>query len=309
MKLRRKAFLPLVLFTLFSYAPFSQPLQPVNDVIIQPRPALHDGEIIVTYTLLNDDQVIPATVIGAPTYIDEPTPVQRDNVEIDGWFLEETLENEFVFETTLVSASMELFAQWEHIGSNDNAKLTQSVAGTEFMVGEVTLSLDLYLTDTVTYQWEFKRDEDDRWGTIVGATENTYTPRSNGNHGYRCVYRYIVDNNGIPDEKRRESEGVWLSLTGGFDWTPIYLSASAVILIGLALFLTWPTPIHYETNGGTPIPTAKTKAFADITLQPIPVREGYVFDGWFLDKELTKPFNLVRASRKKLRLYARWKKI
>ncbi len=306
MKKWRNACLPLVLIALFSYAPFSHSEAPLPITQTQPQRLLNDGEIVVTFSLLNDDQAIAASVLGAPSYITEPTLIQRDNVEIDGWFLENTLENEFVFETTLVSSSMQLFAEWEHIGSNDKAELTQSVEGTSFTVGQVTLSLDLFLTDTVTYQWEFKRDDADNWGTLVDATESSYVPATNGTHGYRCVYRYVVDNGGIPDEKRRESEGLWITLTGGFDWTPIYLSASAVLLIALALFLTWPTPIDYETNGGTPLATAHAKAFSDITLQPVPVKEGYVFDGWFLDRDLTKPFNLVRASRKKIRLYARW---
>lgn len=300
---------PLTLIVLFSsavltYTPQNEPSDTSLNRDIKPLVLADD--ITVTFTLLNDGQGIAPLVLSAPGYIGEPTVTQRANVEIDAWFLENTLTNEFDFETTVVSSSIDLFARWEHIGSNDKADITQSSEGTSFNNGDVTLSLELFLTDTVTYQWEYKRDENDTWGTIVDATESSYTPGVNGYHGYRCVYHYTVDQGGVTDEKRRESEGVWLTLTGGFDWTPIYLAASAIVLISLAIFLTYPTPIVYDTNGGLPLPSAKAKAFSDITLQPTPVKEGYTFDGWFLDKELTKPFNLVRASRKKIRLYARW---
>jgi len=301
-------WIPLALMVLFSATlclPFqsSSLAQPFSTYI---KPRVEADDITVTFTLLNDDQTINPTVLPSAGYITEPTVIQRANAEIHGWYLENTLTNEFDFTTTVVTTSLDLFAQWEHIGNNDKATLTQSAEGTSFINGDVTLSLQLYLTDTVTYQWEYKRDENDTWGAIVGATENSYTPDVNGYHGYRCVYRYVVNEGGVPDEKRRESEGVWLTLSGGMDWTPISLAASAVLLIALAIFLTYPTPIVYDTNGGLPISPVKAKAFSDITLQPTPVKEGYIFDGWFLDKELTKPFNLVRASRKKIRLYARW---
>lgn len=305
----QSVFLPLALLALFTSTPFSPTLpQRKSEAMVAPevRPVLLADELTVSFTLLNDDQVIAPAVLTAPGYIGQPTMVERANVKLSGWYLENTLSNEFVFETTLVTTSLDLFARWEHIGSNDKALLSQSPEGTSFTNGDVTLSLNLYLTDTVTYQWEYKRDENDTWGPIVGETQSSFVPRSDGTHGYRCVYRYFVDDNGVLDDKRRESESVWLTLTGGFDWTPIYLAASAVGLVALALFLTWPTPIVYDTNGGTPLPNTKAKAFSDITLQPIPVKTGYVFDGWFLDKALTKPFNLVRASRKKIRLYARW---
>ncbi len=308
MKHGLRTLMPLALMVLFSATFFSTSSPaPLNQLLQHDiKSQVVADDITVAFTLLNDDQTIDLAVLPSAGYITEPTVIQRTNAEIHGWFLENTLSTEFDFTTTVVTASMDLFAQWEHIGNNDKATLTQSSEGTTFINGEVTLSLQLYLTDTVTYQWEYKRDENDSWGTIVGATESSYVPDVNGYHGYRCVYRYVVNEGGVPDEKRRESEGVWLTLSGGVDWTPISLVASAVLLIALAIFLTYPTPIVYDTNGGHPITPAKAKAFSDITLQPTPVKEGYIFDGWFLDKELTKPFNLVRASRKKIRLYARW---
>ena len=69
--------------------------------------------------------------------------------------------------------------------------------------------------------------------------------------------------------------------------------------------------LRYYTNGGETIrPEVKsyswTKQYEDL---PTPVREGYTFDGWYLDSKLTDPVEHdIRVNRSTVTLYAGWRK-
>lgn len=69
--------------------------------------------------------------------------------------------------------------------------------------------------------------------------------------------------------------------------------------------------LRYDTNGGETIKSeAKsyswTKKYEEL---PVPVRDGYTFDGWYLDSKLTVPVeDDVKVNRSTITLYASWSK-
>ena len=69
--------------------------------------------------------------------------------------------------------------------------------------------------------------------------------------------------------------------------------------------------LRYDTNGGEAIQSESksyswTKPYEDL---PTPVREGYTFDGWYLDSKLTDPVEGdVKVNRSTVTLYAAWSK-
>ena len=69
--------------------------------------------------------------------------------------------------------------------------------------------------------------------------------------------------------------------------------------------------LHYDTNGGKAIQSESksyswTKPYEDL---PTPVREGYTFDGWYLDSKLTDPVeDDVKVNRSTVTIYAAWSK-
>lgn len=69
--------------------------------------------------------------------------------------------------------------------------------------------------------------------------------------------------------------------------------------------------LRYDTNGGEAIQSESknyswTKQYEDL---PTPVREGYTFDGWYLDSKLTDPVeDDVKVNRSTVTLYAAWSK-
>lgn len=69
--------------------------------------------------------------------------------------------------------------------------------------------------------------------------------------------------------------------------------------------------LRYDTNGGKAIQSESksyswTKPYEDL---PTPVREGYTFDGWYLDSKLTDPVeDDVKVNRSTVTIYAAWSK-
>lgn len=64
--------------------------------------------------------------------------------------------------------------------------------------------------------------------------------------------------------------------------------------------------INFETNGGNKITSVKVKKEESISAPLAPVKNGYKFDGWYIDKELTQSYDFSSAVTKSFTLYAKW---
>ena len=63
--------------------------------------------------------------------------------------------------------------------------------------------------------------------------------------------------------------------------------------------------LTYETNGGNAIAKETYHAGAAVKLTKVPVKDGYVFEGWHLDQELTEDVTEVKMT-KNMTVYAAW---
>ena len=66
--------------------------------------------------------------------------------------------------------------------------------------------------------------------------------------------------------------------------------------------------VEFETNGGNSIEKVELESIADFKLPTEPTKEGYVFKGWYLDAEFTKPFSTL-AGEGTITLYAKWEEV
>jgi uncharacterized repeat protein (TIGR02543 family) len=64
--------------------------------------------------------------------------------------------------------------------------------------------------------------------------------------------------------------------------------------------------ITFETNGGAPIEAIIFSEIENFSF-PTPVKEGFVFLGWFLNPELTETVSLKTPIEKSITLYAKWR--
>lgn len=74
-------------------------------------------------------------------------------------------------------------------------------------------------------------------------------------------------------------------------------------------FITPTYKVSYESNGGSAVAQQSVKRGQKISFLATPVKEGYSFDGWYTDKELTKPFSKNNAVNGNLKLYAKYKPV
>lgn len=49
--------------------------------------------------------------------------------------------------------------------------------------------------------------------------------------------------------------------------------------------------VNFDTNGGSKIESQKVMYGKTVNLSDVPVKNGYIFTGWFLDENCTQEFN------------------
>ncbi len=64
--------------------------------------------------------------------------------------------------------------------------------------------------------------------------------------------------------------------------------------------------VLFNTNGGSTVPSQRIKSGAKASEPENPVKTGYIFGGWYTDKNLTEPYNFSTAVTKGFTLYAKW---
>ena len=65
--------------------------------------------------------------------------------------------------------------------------------------------------------------------------------------------------------------------------------------------------VNFNSNGGTSVDSLTDLALDSTATEPgNPVREGYIFGGWYTDSDLTQPYNFATPVTGDLTLYAKW---
>ena len=64
--------------------------------------------------------------------------------------------------------------------------------------------------------------------------------------------------------------------------------------------------VKVETNGGTKVEDIKVP-YGETINEPTSTKEGYTFDGWYTDKELTTKWDFKEVVKADMTLYAKWK--
>lgn len=85
-----------------------------------------------------------------------------------------------------------------------------------------------------------------------------------------------------------------------------------IVVIVIAAFVGLRNPgfvVSFDSQGGTDVEAVKYQYGALVEVPEPPTREGYVFDGWFLDPGCAQPWNLETDTvTQSMTLYACWVK-
>ena len=67
--------------------------------------------------------------------------------------------------------------------------------------------------------------------------------------------------------------------------------------------------VKFETNGGSTVKSQSVRRNNTVSTITEPTKDGYIFDGWFTDKALTKAFDSTSKITSGITLYAKWTEI
>lgn len=142
-------------------------------------------------------------------------------------------------------------------------------------------------------------------GYIKSVTKDGVT-FSQLDHGEGSGWIYYVNGTlpmvGIMDYKLQEHDRITLVYTADYTEEPGWQGPSG----GSTEGETYCT-IAFETNGGSLLDKVRVKK-GELCAQPLPpVKEGYVFDGWFADQQLKIPYNFDETVVSDITLYAKWR--
>ncbi|MDG0888296.1 RCC1 domain-containing protein [Paracholeplasma manati] len=143
----------------------------------------------------------------------------------------------------------------------------------------------------------------------IGSVNVTFV--SNGGTEVEPVYvlpgRTIV----IPSTTREgyTLEGWYTSLNDGVTFDEKWSFTTNFVNNNLSLYAKWNInqyTITFNSNSGSNVPSI-TQDFDSLVIEPsIPSREGYTFDGWFEDSNLTESYTFSKMSSNNITLYAKW---
>lgn len=66
--------------------------------------------------------------------------------------------------------------------------------------------------------------------------------------------------------------------------------------------------VLFNTNGGSTIASQKVKSGMKVTAPEEPTKDGYIFDGWYIDKKLTQKYDFDDSVTRSFTLFAKWVK-
>ena len=128
-------------------------------------------------------------------------------------------------------------------------------------------------------------------------------PAGNGN----VIVKYLDDLGNITDVLNPVYDAAAQLVTiklGHFSEYLIYTEPSVIIGGGGSGTITY--TVKFNTNGGSTIKSVSVKKNAVVAEPAAPVKEGFTFEGWYTDKDLTTPYDFSEKVTKSITLYAKW---
>ena len=219
-----------------------------------------------------------------------------------GWYTNQNYTDKYNF-STLVHSDIDLYAKWELTAAGsiggETAEFATKTVGYEpvnswsvpiFIDNEVIIDparLQATLTGTNPEAFEF--DLDTTMGVMAGpGMWNTWSnfhvgPKTGldvGNYSAVLTLKYDQDNDGIYE---------------------VTIGTKQLLFKVVDKFT-----VSFNSNGGSYVEPIQVELNEEVTRPVSPEREGYIFDEWYTDSELTIPFSFGTSVTEDTTLYAKW---
>ncbi len=269
--------------------------------------------------------------------IKKPSDPVRIGYTFLGWYKDTqgALTEEFNFEEDTITANTTLYARWERnkytlsFVSNGGTQVEeQMVNAMDYAVRPVSPKREGYifigwysdaelkhefdfvnttiLKDYTLYaKWELGSESEDRFKVYFNSKGGSAVPTLEN-----IAYGSKIEK---PEDPVRDGYTFlgWYKDEQGdrFDFT------KDTITEDITLFAKWtetPLPtfiVTFEANGGSVIPAKEIQEGQTISSPNPPIREGYIFEGWYIDALCTRSYVFSTPITSNITLYAKWEKL
>lgn len=207
--------------------------------------------------------------------------------------------------TTLTIRNMPSKAKYKWSSSNSNVAAVSNGTVTGKSVGTAVIKAKVTVKKKVSYTLSCSV-------SVTAVPKKTYTVKFNSNGG-SSVPSQIVES-GQKVSKPADPIRTGYTFVGWYTnsrLTSAYNFNTAVTR-NLTLYAKWTVEIpseftvKFETNGGNVIADQIVKRGGTVVRPADPVRDGYVFEGWYADDQFNQFYNFSATVSKNITLYARW---
>ncbi|HHX00025.1 MAG TPA: hypothetical protein GX740_01800, partial [Acholeplasmataceae bacterium] len=240
--------------------------------------------ITVDVTFVDGEEVevvaVPKRTKATPLALDP-----KDGYIFVGWFVDEELTTKFNFDT-VITEPITLYASWleSEVAEVDYQAVYNEVRGTWYI--KVTASVDLDAATIKSIHVIFEADQEVEPRALTPDTDKVLwfgVALADGQLTFKQpgIYAYKV--------VTQEDE----ELVFGFNYDPSEVTGVT-------------HTIEFESNEGSAVDAITIEKGEVATKPEDPTKEGFLFGGWFVDEELTTPYNWDAPVTKNLVLYAKW---
>lgn len=112
-------------------------------------------------------------------------------------------------------------------------------------------------------------------------------------------------------DKQGKTGGLYSKVNMSLKTANIMVTVFIVLLVVATVFIVRHSgfTVNFDTNGGSHIESVKVMHSQTVDIEEDPVKEGYIFTGWYTDRDCTESFDIetdtVTAG---MTLYAGWEK-
>ena len=117
--------------------------------------------------------------------------------------------------------------------------------------------------------------------------------------------------NGKNTDKQGKTGGLYAKINMSLKTANIMVAVFIFLLVAATVFIVshGGFTVSFETNGGSHIESVKVMHSQTVELKEDPVKEGYVFTGWYTDRDCTESFDIrTDTVTTSMTLYAGWEK-
>ena len=280
-------------------------------------------------TFMNEGKVYHQTEVKKGTQVQPPSaePV-KEGYTFKGWYTDENYTTEWNFSNP-VTNDMNLYAKWERIQctvtfdtqggepsiDTQTVYYGEKVAKPDDPAREGHVFLGWFTDEDCTTEWDFENDVVTGNMTLYAKWErNQYTVTFDSKGGSEIDPVKVLYNDpvGKPDDPVRTGYK-FLGWYTDEDYTTEW-DFSNPVTSDMTLYAKWERiqcTVTFDTQGGGPsIPPQSVYYGEKVTKPDDPVKEGYVFDGWYREPECINPWDFENYEVwEAFTLYAKWTKV